>query len=121
VTGERGEPSAYVRVARVPDVPPGSMRRVTVDGRPVALANVGGSFYAVDDTCTHEEASLSGGTLSGEVVVCPKHGARFNVTTGRVLSLPAVRSLAVYPVRVDGEDVLVAPQPERSAGVPHRR
>jgi 3-phenylpropionate/trans-cinnamate dioxygenase ferredoxin component len=111
----------YVRVARVSEVPPGSMRRVTVDGHAVALVNVGGSLYAVDDVCTHEETSLCGGTLSGEVVVCPKHGARFNVTTGRVLSLPAVRSLGVYPVRVEGEDVLVAPEPERAVGVPHRR
>lgn len=121
---ERSEPSEgsrYVCVARVPDMPPGAMRRVTVDGHAVTLVNVDGSFFAVDDTCSHEEASLSTGTLSGQVVVCPKHGARFNVTTGRVLSLPAVRSLAVYPVRVEGEDVLVAPQPERSAGVPHRR
>jgi 3-phenylpropionate/trans-cinnamate dioxygenase ferredoxin component len=113
--------SEFVPVARVSEVPPGSMRRITVDGHAVALVNVGGAFHAVDDTCTHEEASLCRGSLSGEVVVCPKHGARFNVTTGRVLSLPAVRSLGVYPVRVEGEDVLVAPQPERPVGVPHRR
>jgi 3-phenylpropionate/trans-cinnamate dioxygenase ferredoxin subunit len=97
------------------------MKRVDVSGHAVALVNVGGEFFAIDDTCSHEEASLSGGTLSGEVVVCPKHGARFNVKTGRVLALPAVRSVAVYPVRVEGGEVLVAPDPQRSAGVPHRR
>ncbi len=97
------------------------MKRVNVDGHTVALINVSGEFFAIDDTCSHEEASLSGGTLSGEVVVCPKHGARFNVKTGRVLSLPAVRSVAVYPVRLEGGEVLVAPDPQRSAGVPHRR
>lgn len=113
--------SEYVRVARADEVPPGMMKRVTVDGHAVALINVGGEFFAIDDTCSHEEASLSGGTLSGEVVVCPKHGARFNVKNGRVLSLPAVRSVAVYPVRVEGGEILVAPEPQRSAGVPHRR
>ena len=113
--------SEFVRVARADEVAPGTMKRVTVDGRAVALVNIGGEFFAIDDTCSHEEASLSGGTLSGEVVACPKHGARFHVKSGRVLALPAVRSVAVYPVRVEGGDVLVAPHPQRSAGVPHRR
>ena len=113
--------SAYVRVARREDVPPGTMRRVDVAGHTVALLNVGGDFFAIDDTCSHEETSLSGGTLSGDVVVCPRHGARFNVKTGRVLSLPAVRSVAVYPVRVEGDEVWICPDAERPSGVPHRR
>ena len=113
--------SEYVRVARVGEVAPGSMKRVEVGGRAVALINLGGQFYAIDDTCSHEEASLSKGTLSGEVVVCPKHGARFNVKTGRVLALPAVRSVAVYPVRVDGDEVLLSLAAHRSTEVPHRR
>jgi 3-phenylpropionate/trans-cinnamate dioxygenase ferredoxin component len=111
----------YVRVAKTGEVVPGTMKRVDVAGHRVVLVNVGGEILAIDDTCSHEEASLSQGTLSGEVVVCPKHGARFNVKTGRVLSLPAVRSVAVYPVRVEGDEILVAPDPQRSAGVPHRR
>jgi 3-phenylpropionate/trans-cinnamate dioxygenase ferredoxin subunit len=113
--------TGFVRVARVADVPPGTVRRVEVGGRRVALANVEGEFFAVEDTCTHEEASLSEGGLSGEVLVCPKHGSRFNIRTGRVLSLPAVRSVAVFPVRVEGDDVLVSPDAERPAGLPHRR
>ena len=113
--------SEYLRVARTAEVAPGAMKRVMVAGHAVALVNLGGEFLAIDDTCSHEEASLSQGTLSGEVVVCPKHGARFNVRTGRVLALPAVRSVAVYPVRVEGDEILVAPDPQRSMGVPHRR
>jgi 3-phenylpropionate/trans-cinnamate dioxygenase ferredoxin component len=113
--------SEYVRVAHTTELAPGAMKRVDVAGHAVALLNVGGEFYAIDDTCSHEEASLSQGTLTGEVVVCPKHGARFNVKTGRVLSLPAVRSVAVYPVRVEGDAVLVSPDAQRSSGVPHRR
>jgi 3-phenylpropionate/trans-cinnamate dioxygenase ferredoxin subunit len=113
--------SEYLRVARVADVAPGSVKRVQVAGHAVALANLDGEFYAFDDTCSHEEASLSEGTLMGEVVVCPKHGARFNVKTGRVLALPAVRPVAVYPVRVEGDEILISPEAQRSAGVPHRR
>jgi 3-phenylpropionate/trans-cinnamate dioxygenase ferredoxin component len=111
----------FIRVARVADVPPGTMRRVDVSGHAVALINLGGEFHAIDDTCSHEESSLSEGTLFGEVVACPKHGARFNVKTGRVLSLPAVRSVAVYQVRVEGEDVLVSPEARTPTGLPHRR
>jgi len=113
--------SEYVRVARTHEIAPGTMKRVEVAGHAVVVVNLGGEFFAIDDICTHEEASLSRGTLTGEVVVCPKHGARFNVKTGRVLALPAVRSVAVYPVRVEGGEILVAPDPQRSVGVPHRR
>jgi 3-phenylpropionate/trans-cinnamate dioxygenase ferredoxin component len=114
-------PGEYVRVARRADIPPGTMRRVEAGGHVIALANIDGEFYAFDDTCSHEESSLSEGGLAGEVVVCPKHGARFNVKTGRVLSLPAVRSVAIYAVRVEGDDVFVATEPRRSAALPHRR
>ncbi len=113
--------SEFVRVARTADVPPGSVVRVDVDGHRVALANVDGQFYAIDDTCTHEDASLSEGGIAGEIVVCPKHGSRFNVKTGRVMSLPAVRSVAVYPVRVEGDTVLISPDAQTTSGVPHRR
>lgn len=113
--------SEFVRAARASDVPPGSVVRVEVDGHRVALANVDGQFFAVDDTCTHEEASLAEGGIVGDIVVCPKHGSRFNVRSGRVLSLPAVRSVAVYPVRVEGDDVLISPDAQTASGVPHRR
>ena len=113
--------SEFVRVARLSEIPPGSMKRVDVAGHAVALANIDGHVYAFEDTCTHEESSLSEGALFGEVVTCAKHGARFNVKTGRVLALPAVRSLAVYPVRVEGDDVLVSPEAQKTTGLPHRR
>jgi len=111
----------YVRVARCGDIPPGAIVRVEAGGHVIALANVGGEFFAIDDTCSHEEASLSEGGLTGEIVVCARHGARFNVKSGRVLSLPAVRSVATYAVKVEGDDVLVATEPRRSAELPHRR
>ncbi|HKX19904.1 MAG TPA: non-heme iron oxygenase ferredoxin subunit [bacterium] len=111
----------FVRVARRADIPPGAIVRVEAGGHVMAIANVDGELYAIDDTCSHEEASLSEGGLTGEIVVCARHGARFNVKSGRVLSLPAVRSVATYAIKVEGDDVLVATEPRRSAELPHRR
>jgi len=91
------------------------MRRVDVAGRRILLANVGGRLYAVDDTCTHEEASLSTGVLKGEFVKCPLHNSRFNVCTGKAMEEPAEQDLRTYPVRQEGGRVLVGlPEGETS-------
>lgn len=95
------------RVATLAELGEGEMKRVVVAGRAVALYRVGGMVYATDDTCTHAEASLTEGELEGEVVTCPRHGARFDVRTGRALTLPAFRPLRTYPVRVEGEEVWI--------------
>jgi 3-phenylpropionate/trans-cinnamate dioxygenase ferredoxin component len=97
----------FVRVATASEIPAGTGMFVDVDGVPVALFNVGGKYYATSDVCTHEEASLSEGELDGECVECPLHGARFNVRTGEVKSLPAVVKLKTYPARVVGDKVEV--------------
>ena len=97
----------FVKAGRVGDLAPGKMMRVEVAGRRILLANVDGRFYATADTCTHEDASLSGGSLRGELVKCPLHGSRFSVRTGQVMEEPAEEDLKTYPVRVDGDDVLV--------------
>lgn len=85
----------------------GAMKRVELRGRRILLANVGGRLYAVDDTCTHEEASLSTGVLRGELVKCPLHNSRFSVCTGEALEEPAVENLRTYPVREEGGRVLI--------------
>jgi len=110
----------YLRVAATDEVPPGGVTSVSVAGRRIAIFNVDGTFYAVDDTCTHEYAPLSQGPRNGEVVTCPKHGSRFNVRTGRVLSLPAVVPLSTYPVRVEGGQISILPEPQRGRGMPHK-
>jgi nitrite reductase/ring-hydroxylating ferredoxin subunit len=83
------------------------MKRVEIGGRRILLANVDGRFYATADTCTHEDASLSAGSLRGEIVKCPLHGSRFNVCTGQVMEEPAAENLKTYPVRVEGESILI--------------
>jgi 3-phenylpropionate/trans-cinnamate dioxygenase ferredoxin component len=97
----------FVKVARRGELLPGKMRRVEVGGRRLLLANVAGHYYAADDTCTHEDASLSKGFLKGEIVKCPLHGSRFNLRTGEVLDDPAEQNLRTYPVRLDGDDILI--------------
>ncbi|MGH8671192.1 MAG: non-heme iron oxygenase ferredoxin subunit [Burkholderiales bacterium] len=97
----------FIRVAGVNELDPGKMKRVDVGGRRILLANVAGRFYATDDTCTHEDASLSSGFLKGELVKCPLHGSRFNVCTGAALEEPAQENLRTYPVRIDGNQILI--------------
>jgi nitrite reductase/ring-hydroxylating ferredoxin subunit len=98
---------AFVKVATVEEVVPGAGKQVTVNGRKVALFNVNGTFYAIDDTCPHRGGPLSEGFLEGSTVTCPWHAANFNVTTGEVLSPPATRSVASYKVQLVGNEVQV--------------
>ena len=88
-------------------VPAGHVRVFDVNGRSIALANVDGTFYAIDNVCTHDRGPLGEGTLAGDQVECPRHGARFDVKTGQVRALPAVRPVRTYPVQVSGDEVQV--------------
>ena len=99
----------FIHAAKASDIPPGSMKTIMVSGKRIALANVDGVYFAVDDTCTHAQCSLGGeGFLDGNVVTCGCHGAQFDVETGGVLALPATASLSSYPVKQEGDDLLVA-------------
>ncbi|OGI46857.1 MAG: hypothetical protein A2151_06915 [Candidatus Muproteobacteria bacterium RBG_16_65_34] len=100
-------PDRFIKVACCDELQPGKMKRIDIDGRRILLANVAGVFYATADTCTHEEASLSAGSLKGELVKCPLHGSRFNVRTGEVLEEPAEENLKTYAVRIEGKDILI--------------
>ena len=95
------------RVAAAADVPEGEVRVVECDGRSLALSNVGGELYAIDNVCTHDSGPLGEGKLKGDRVICPRHGAAFDARNGRVLTLPAVRGVNAYPVTVEGDDVYV--------------
>jgi 3-phenylpropionate/trans-cinnamate dioxygenase ferredoxin subunit len=97
----------FVRVARVGQVPPGRLKRVELAGRLVCLANVNGQIYAVDDDCTHISGPLDQGDLTGCVLECPLHLARFDVRTGKVLRGPAREDLPTFAVHIEGDDVYV--------------
>lgn len=94
----------YIKVAKTSELSPGQGTLVEAEGKKIALFNVEGAFYAIDDACTHRGGPLSEGDLDGKEVTCPWHGAVFDVTTGDVLGAPASQGVTRYPVRVqDGE------------------
>ncbi len=97
----------FVKVAKTDEVPSGQAKMVDVNGKEIALFNVDGSFYAIDNTCTHVGGPLSEGELSGVEVTCPWHGGVFDVTTGEVLGPPPGRAVNRYNVRVEGSDIEV--------------
>ena len=98
----------WIEVARASDIPPGHAARVEIDGVPVAIFNVDGDFYALDDTCSHAEASLSEGDLDPErcAIECPLHGSSFDLRTGDPLTLPAVEPVRAHHVEVDEAGVV---------------
>ena len=96
-----------VRVASLAEVPPGSGRQVQVSGRALAIYNLDGIMHAIDGTCTHRGGPLGEGALVGNVVTCPWHGARFDVTTGAVLGPPAPQGVISHRVTVEGDSIFV--------------
>ena len=97
----------FVMVATLGDVPAGSVKYVEAGGVPLALCNVDGEIFAVGNVCTHDGGPLSGGALDDHTIECPRHGARFDVRSGAVACLPAVKPIPQYPVKIDGTTIAV--------------
>ncbi len=94
-------------VASVDAVPNNSVKAFIVNSTKIAVFNLGGKFYAIADTCSHEEASLAEGEIIGTQIECPRHGARFDIATGRNVTLPAVVPVKKYEVKVEGGKIFV--------------
>jgi 3-phenylpropionate/trans-cinnamate dioxygenase ferredoxin subunit len=105
--------SRYVRVAERAELPaPRGVLRVELEGEPVAIiCTDGGSFSAISDVCSHAEVALSDGDIEGSTVECWLHGSRFDVRTGKPLGPPAIRSVPVYDILVEGDDVYLSAAP----------
>lgn len=97
----------WVRVASANEIPAGGFKEVRVDDRTIAIFHLDDGYYAIEDVCTHDGGPLAEGILEGNVIECPRHGARFDVKTGAVLSLPAVTPVPTFAVRVSGEEIEV--------------
>ena len=97
---------AFVCVAKATDVAPGQIREIRLEAMTIALANVGGQFHAISNTCLHRGGPLGQGSLQGNVVTCPWHGWSFDVTSGNVTPNQTA-GVACYPVELRGEDVYV--------------
>jgi 3-phenylpropionate/trans-cinnamate dioxygenase ferredoxin subunit len=100
-------PSAFRPVAHAADVPAETTLRVVVDGLEILICNVDGAFYAIEDVCTHDGGELDQGELEGSRIMCPRHGAYFDVTTGAALTLPAILPVRTFAVKVEDGEILV--------------
>lgn len=98
---------SWIKVAKITEVSDRQIRSFSASGRKIAIAHLGPEFFAIDDVCTHAQCSLGEGSLIEQEVECPCHGSRFDVKSGAVRFLPATVPVATYPVKVEGEDILV--------------
>jgi len=99
------ESKGFLSVARVSDIPPGQRKIVKAKGEEILVLNIQGKFYAIGSKCTHLGFTLFEGAVEGTVITCPNHKSKFDITTGKVLSLPAKVSLPTYEVKVEGEHI----------------
>ena len=99
------EQCQFYRIAGVNELPNGERLYLEVDGQPIVVFNIGGNFYAIGDVCTHDDGPLGDGDVEGNEIVCPRHGARFDIRTGKALSLPAVIDTPAYPVRIVDDQI----------------
>jgi 3-phenylpropionate/trans-cinnamate dioxygenase ferredoxin component len=99
--------TTWQSVAKVSDIPPERVAVFEVGDHEVAVCNVDGEFYAIDDLCTHDGGSLDQGELEGDEIECPRHGARFDVRTGAAVQLPAFEPVETHDVRLEGDTVQV--------------
>jgi 3-phenylpropionate/trans-cinnamate dioxygenase ferredoxin subunit len=99
--------SGFQKVAEIGEIPPGGRKSVVFDDRAVLLIRIGDDVYAVEDVCSHDGQPLTEGTLNGTSIECPRHGARFDVRTGRPLCMPAVEPIGTFEVRVEGGGIFL--------------
>lgn len=92
---------AWHPVAPAASIAPGDYAQIEIDTQLIAVFNIDGKFYAIDDLCTHDGGELAGGAVEGDVVICPRHGARFCLRTGAALTPPAYEPVRTYETRVN--------------------
>lgn len=101
--------SQFVKVCEVSEITPGAVRVFEAHGKRLAICNENGSVFAIDDRCTHDNGPLGEGELVDGEIECPRHGARFDIRTGKAMCLPAVGAVCTYPVEVRDGEVWVGP------------
>ena len=102
----------WVPACKASEVPEEGAKAVNIGGEPIAIARSNGTFYAIRDVCSHADVALSEGEVEDGTIECWLHGSRFDLTTGRPTGLPATKPVPIYPVKHDGDQVLVALEEE---------
>ena len=103
----------FIAVGTVDELPEGERLFIDIDGKPVVILHINEQYYAIADVCSHDEGPVGEGAIEGYEIICPRHGARFDIRTGRVLALPAFVDIPAYPVRVlDGQIEIGLPPAE---------
>jgi len=95
----------YITVGTVEELKDGERLFVKIDEKPIVVLKIGDQYYAIADVCSHDDGPVGEGELEGYEIICPRHGARFDIRTGRVLALPAFVDIPAYPVRVVGDQI----------------
>lgn len=95
----------FVKVANTDEILPGQAKLIDLAGNEIALFNIGGEFHAIDNSCTHVGGPLCEGEISGSEVICPWHGAAFDITTGQAVGPPAIEAVNHYNLRIDGGNI----------------
>jgi nitrite reductase/ring-hydroxylating ferredoxin subunit len=99
--------SERIKVAQIEQLAPGKGKLVRAKGHDIALFNIEGLFYAIGNSCSHSTGPLAEGRLYGNIVTCPWHGSRFDVTTGQVCEGPAAQAVTKYPVHIEGQSIFI--------------
>jgi len=97
----------YLEVADASDLGNGERLYIEIDQEPIVIFNIAGQLFAIADVCSHDDGPVGDGRLDGNEITCPRHGARFDIRTGKVLSMPAIVDIPAYPVRVKGGKIEV--------------
>lgn len=102
----------FVTVAGVDELPDGERILIDIDGEPIAVFNIAGEYFAIMDVCSHDDGPVAEGDVTGFEIVCPRHGAHFDIRNGQALTLPAVVDIPAYPVRISGDEIQIGLPPQ---------
>ena len=97
----------FIEIAPVSELPNGERLFVELEGKPIVLFNIAGQLFAIGDVCSHDDGPLGDGMIEGNNIVCPRHGAEFDLRTGKAMAMPAVIDIPAYPVKIVDGDIFV--------------
>ena len=98
---------SFVEIAKIDEIPDGKMKVIKIDNNNILVTNIAGKYYAIGAKCTHAGGDLSKGKMDGNIVICPRHGSKFDVITGKSVSGPAKQSVPIYQVKIQGKSILI--------------